>query len=105
MVRVRSARAHAPWPNQTKADYPAVALWLFTRDYRAYREGVPDAKKPSLLGILTSPDFLAFFSNCLDCGYKTFKITLEEGPSGSKPLLHERGHSATARLKETVSVK
>ena len=39
MVRVRSQRAHAPWPDQTKADYPAVALWLFTRDYRAYREG------------------------------------------------------------------
>ena len=53
MVRVKALRAHAPWPDQTRADYPAVALWLFTRDYRAYREGVPGALKPSLLGILT----------------------------------------------------
>ena len=72
MVRVRSSRAHTPWPNQTKADYPAVALWLFTRDYRAYREGVPEAKKPSLLGILTSPDFLAYLGNCLDYGHKAY---------------------------------
>ena len=72
MVRVRSNRAHAPWPNQTKADYPAVALWLFTRDYRAYREGVPGAKKPSLLGILTSSDFVAYLGSSLDYGYKPY---------------------------------
>ena len=72
MVCVRSNRVHAPWPDQTKADYPAVALWLFTRDYRAYREGVPGALKPSLLGILTSTDFLAYLANCLDYGYKHF---------------------------------
>ena len=72
MVRVRSLRAHTPWPKQTKADCPAVALWLFTRDYRAYREGVPGAAKPSLLGILTSTDFITYLSNCLDYGYKAF---------------------------------
>ena len=69
MVRVRSKRAHTPWPKQTNADYLAVALWLFTRDYRAYREG---ATKPSLLGILTSTFFLAYLSNCLDYGYKAY---------------------------------
>ena len=72
MVRVRSKRAHTPWPKQTNADYPAVVLWLFTRDYRAYREGVPGAVKPSLLGILTSTDVLAYLHNALDYGSKTF---------------------------------
>ena len=48
MVCVRSKRVHTPWPEQTNADYPAVALWIFTRDYRAYREGVSVATKPSL---------------------------------------------------------
>ena len=60
MMCVRSKRAHTPWPTQTNADYPAVALWLFTRDYRAYREGALGAAKPSLLGILTSADFLTY---------------------------------------------
>ena len=60
MVRVKSKRAHKALPKQTNANYPAVVFWLFiTRDYRAYREGVPGAKKPSLLGILASTDFFS----------------------------------------------
>ena len=62
MVHVRSKRAHTPWPKQASAAYPAVALWLFTRDYRAYHEGVPGATKPSLLGILVSENFRAYLS-------------------------------------------
>ena len=48
MVRVHSSRAHAPWPNQTKADYPAVAsegrklvsasLWPFLEFMNDFQE-------------------------------------------------------------------
>jgi hypothetical protein len=58
-----------------------VALWLFTRDYRAHRCGVPGATKPSLLGILASMDFLADLSNCLDYGHKAYH-------AAAAPTLH-----------------
>ena len=71
-VRVQAIKGHLPWPDQTRADYPTVALWLFTRDYRAYREGNAGATKPSLVKILQSPDFLLYLGNSLDYGFKPY---------------------------------
>jgi hypothetical protein len=47
-----------------------VALWLCTRDNRAYCEGAPGATKPSSLKILTSPDFQLNLNNALGYGFK-----------------------------------
>ena len=73
-VRKSSLTGHVVWPDQARCDYPGVALWFFSRDYRAYREkrldkaGVP-AAKPSLLAILTtSTDFLSYMRMALEWG-------------------------------------
>ena len=73
-VRKTALTGHVVWPDQSRCDYPGVALWFFNRDYRAYREkrldkaGSP-AAKPSLLTILDkSTDFLSYLRMALEWG-------------------------------------
>ena len=58
-VRKTALTGHHIWAPQSRCDYPGVAMWLFARDYRAYRER-RSATKPSLLKILKSDDFAGY---------------------------------------------
>ena len=100
MVRVQSLKGHFDWPDQTRADYPAVALFFFTRDYCAWREGRPDSAKPSLLRILTSKDFMLYLNNCIDYGYKEY-MRLKRPPYTFMRL----GAATSAKRRKAISMR
>ena len=60
-IRQDARKGDDPWSDQQRAheraDYGAVALFYFTRDYRRWREKWPGAERPSLLRVITSVDF------------------------------------------------
>ena len=66
VVRKTSVSGHRQWPDQARCDYPAVAMWFFARDYRAYRERRLCETKPSLLQIFQSTDYLIYFKTHLE---------------------------------------
>ena len=59
-----------PWSDQQRADYGAVALFYFTRDYRRWREKWPGAERPSLLRVITSVDFSKYTVRAFDYANK-----------------------------------
>ena len=65
LVRKTSVSGHHPWPDQARCEYPSVAMWVFARDFRAYRERRLTTK-PSLLNIFQSCDYLTYFKMHLD---------------------------------------
>ena len=69
VVRQVALSEDPPWTDQMRVDYPGVAFYIFTRDYRRYREGY-DVPKPSLLKILSSAEFLRFVSRAFDYATK-----------------------------------
>ena len=70
MIRQTSRQGDVPWTDQQRADYGAVALYQFARDYRRWREGLPDAVRPSLLRILGSADFAEYKLHAFDYANK-----------------------------------
>ena len=69
-VRQIARSAHVPWSDQERADFPAVALYFFTRDYRMWREGWPGYEKPSLMRILECKDFRDYQAHSFDYANK-----------------------------------
>ena len=49
---------HVHGPDQARCDYPGVALWFFSRDYRAYREKRLDKAGVTPASILKTPETL-----------------------------------------------
>ena len=56
-VRQEARKGDVPWSDQQRADYGAVALFHFARDYWRWSERWPGAERPSLLRVLTSVEF------------------------------------------------
>ena len=56
-VRQDARKGDDPWSDQQRADYGAVALFHFARDYRRWREQWLGAERRSSLRVLTSVEF------------------------------------------------
>ena len=69
-IRQDSRKGDDPWCDQQRADYGAVALFYFTRDYRRWREKWPGAERPSLLRVLTGIEFAKYMVRAFDYANK-----------------------------------
>ena len=69
-IRQDSRKGDDPWCDQQRADYGAVALFYFTRDYRRWREKWPGAERPSLLRVLTGMEFAKYMVRAFDYANK-----------------------------------
>ena len=103
-VRQIARSAHVPWSDQERADYPAVALYFFTRDYRMWREGWPGYGKPSLLRILECKDFRDYQAHSFDYANKLSmrpdKLPYSAMVLGSKPTKRKTAPLTAAALLE-----
>ena len=69
-IRQDARKGDDPWSDQQRADYGAVALFYFTRDYRRWREKWPGAERPSLLRVMTSVEFSKYIMRAFDYANK-----------------------------------
>ena len=69
-IRQGARKCNDPRSDQQRADYGAVALFYFARDYRRWREKWPNAERPSLLRVLTSVDFFKYMVRAFDYANK-----------------------------------
>ena len=97
-IRQDARKGDGPWSDQQRADYGAVALFYFTRDYRRWREKWPGAVRPSLLRVLTSVEFSKYMVRAFDYANK-----LEMRPSHEPYDRVTLGKAATKRKHETIT--
>ena len=69
-IRKESRKGDDPWSDQQRADYGAVALFYFTRDYRRWREKWPGAERPSVLRVSTGMEFAKYMVRAFDYANK-----------------------------------